>query len=93
MWSFPKSVHHHSRVAPVELLACDGQYPSHALEDIAHRLMGFLDIGLILGLGRVDRLDNAFSIRILQCDACEIFLQTEMNVSVLEVVIVNLDGT
>ena len=55
--------------------------------------MGFLDIGLILGLGRVDRLDNAFSIRILQCDACEIFLQTEMNVSVLEVVIVNLDGT
>ena len=74
-------------------MACDGQYPSHALEDVAHRFVGPLDLSLILGLGRVDRLDNARGIRILQRDACEIFLQTEMDVSVLEVVIVNLDGT
>ena len=93
MCRFPRSVHHHSWVAPVELLACDGQYPSHALEDVAHRFVGSLDLGLIFGLGYVDRLDNALSIRILQRDACEVFLQTEMNVSILEVVIVNLDGT
>ena len=74
-------------------MACDGQYPSHALENVAHRLVGPLDLGLILGLGRVDRLDNARGIRILQRDACEIFLQTEMDVSILKVVIVNLDGT
>ena len=93
LWRFLSSVHHHSRVAPVELLACDGQCSSHALEDITHSLVGSLDLGLILGLGYVDRLDNALSIRILQRDACELFLQTEMNVSVLKVVIVNLDRT
>ena len=74
-------------------MACDRQYPSHSLENVAHRLVGPLNLGLILGLSRVDRLDNARGIRILQHDACEISLQTEMDVSVLEVVIVNLDGT
>ena len=53
--------------------------------------MGSLYLGLILGLGYVDRLDNALSIRIFQRDVRELFLEPEVDVSILEVVIVNLD--
>ena len=87
-----QSIHHHSRVVPVELLPCHGQCPSHALEYVAHSLVRALDLSLVSGFSRVNRLDNALSICTLQRNACEIFLEPEVNVSILEIVIVDLDG-
>lgn len=53
--------------------------------------MTALNLVLIVRLRLVDRSDNAFSIGALQWNARELLLETEVNVAVLEVVIVDLD--
>ena len=85
------SVHHHPGVFPVELLAGHWESSSHSLEHIAHALVTALNLVLIVRLRLVDRSDNAFSIGALQWNARELLLETEVNVAVLEVVIVDLD--
>ena len=56
------SVHHHSWVAPVELLASDGQGSSHALEDVAHGLVSLLNRGLVLSFSLVDGIGDTWAV-------------------------------
>jgi len=85
------SVHHHSWVAPVEFLASDGKGSPHALEDIRHALVHPFNLSLIICLSPFNYSNDTFSICILQRDRREFFLQSEMDVTVLKVVIVDLD--
>lgn len=53
--------------------------------------MHHFDVFLILRLSLIDRCDNAFSVRALQGNIVEFFLETKVDISILKVVIVNLD--
>ena len=73
-------------------MACHGQGPAHALEDIAHVLVSPLDHRLIISFGSIDGGDDVLGIGGLQGDVSEVLLQTEVDVAVLEVVVVHLDA-
>lgn len=87
------SVHHHPRVVPVEFLSGDGEGSPHALHGVAHSLMHPLDVLLILCFSSVDRCDDAISVSVFQRDVLEVFVKAEVDVAMLKVVIVDLDGT
>lgn len=87
------SIHHHSWVGPVEFLSSDGHDSPHALEDITHCLVHCFQVFLILCLRLIDRGDNAISVSVLQGDIGKFFLETKVDISILKVVIVNLDRT
>ena len=55
--------------------------------------MSSLDLCLIIRFRSVDRLDNALSICIFERNVCILLQEPKVDVSILEVVIVNLDGT
>ena len=73
-------------------MACHGQGPAHALENISHVLVRSLDHRLVISFGLPDGGDDALGIGGLQRDVSEVLLQTEVDVAVLEVVIVHLDA-
>jgi len=51
------------------------------------------DLSLILCFSFVDGLNDAITVSVFERDACEVFVQAEMDVSILKVVIVDLDST
>ena len=73
-------------------MACHGQGPAHALENISHVLVRSLDHRLVISFGLPDGGDDALGIGGLQRDVSEVLLQTEVDVAVLEVVVVHLDA-
>jgi hypothetical protein len=72
-------------------LASDGQGSSHALEDVIHVLVHPLNRLLVVSFSFIDRSDDALSVGSSERDVCEVLLESELDVTCLEVVVVDLD--
>jgi len=83
---------HGARVVPVELLAGDGESSAHALEDLADLLVHLLNPVLVHGFSFVDSCDDVFGVGLRQGNTLKALLETEVNIAILEVVVVDLDG-
>ena len=81
---------HHAGVKPVELLAGDGECASHALEGLFHILVHQFNGLLVIRFSRVDGGDNTLSIGTVKRDISEFLVKTELNVSSLEIVVIDL---
>lgn len=87
------SVHHQLGFLPVELLARHWQYSSHALEDSVFQTFfkDFFNGVLVRCLGILDGFDNVGAVSSGDWDGSEIFTKVKLDVSFLEVVVVDVN--
>lgn len=86
------SVLQHAGVGPVHLGASHGEGAAHPLEDVTHVLVLRFDGHLVLSFSFADRGQDIVGVGLRKRNVCEGSLQAEVNVSLLEVVVVDLDG-
>ena len=77
---------------PIEFGACHRQSSAHALENVTKAIVHRLDRLLVLGFSFIDSGDDVLTVRGGQRDVREFFLERKLNVSSLEVVVVDFDG-
>lgn len=85
-------MHHHAWVGPVHLRARHWQRSPHPLEHVAHCFVLSFDRILVVCFSFIDGGDDVFCVCRSQGDVREVSLEAEVDVALLKVMVVDLDG-